>query len=119
MVRCDLCATTFPGEDAEWDAHYLAVHMAPLTPTVCESQALGLIKAAARSDRTFTIFSVIAPLGPHPEPDRRQSIVGILTRRLSSQGLIEAVGAVESTKPSTNASLVKTWRGKTTKERAA
>jgi len=114
QFRCARCPDLgwTPGDTPEFQAHQRTRHGdRPITPLDWETTALQLIRAAATTGRTFTIAEILTPIGEHPEPDRRQSINGVLTRRVATQGLIEPVGATESAKPTTHFSLVRQWRG--------
>lgn len=123
VIVCRLCDRTLPGTTISgWRAHYLNVHQGVTgdrTPDQWERAAEHLIRHAADTGHEFTIADVLAPLGAHPTPGRRQFVNGQIANRLAAEGVIVHADVQQSTKPSTRRSLVYRWVGKPRQEHAA
>lgn len=100
------------GGPAALHAHDIATHRGqPLTAEQWEHHADRMIRAAAAAGIEFVISEVLAPLGDHPTPGRRQFVNGRITNTIAGEGLIEHADAQKSLKPTSNKSLVYRWVG--------
>jgi hypothetical protein len=119
MIHCALGCGDVPGQpdNGDWQRHYAAMHLGvrqdERTPEQWEHAAEHLIREAARTGAEFTVADVLAPLGAHPIPGRRQFVNGQITNRLAGDGWIRHAprDAAQSTKPTSNSSLVRRWVG--------
>lgn len=71
--------------------------------------ALQAVRAAAKTGQEFQAFDLVETYGV-PEPDHPNRWGALLTRA-ARDGVIVAVGAAPSRRPSTARSLTRTWRG--------
>lgn len=71
--------------------------------------AMQAVRAAAKTGQTWQAYDLVEVYGT-PEPDHPNRWGALLTRA-AREGLIVAVGAAPSRRPSTARSLTRTWRG--------
>lgn len=118
MLHCKLGCGDTPGTTiTDWRHHYIAVHLGVTEDTRTaeqwESAAEHLIRAAAATGHPFLVADILRPIGEHPTPGRRQYVNGQITNRIAGEGWIRHApdSAAQSTKPTSNSSLVRRWVG--------
>ncbi len=71
--------------------------------------AMQAVRAMAATGRVFQCYDLVETYGV-PDPDHANRWGALLTRA-AREGLIVAVGAAPSSRPTTARSLTRTWRG--------